>query len=65
MELVLINSRNSDQKSILVFLSSTGGETAWDMLHKEQLVPRITTSCADLDNLLGGGINSSEVTEIG
>ncbi|XP_022944711.1 DNA repair protein RAD51 homolog 3 isoform X2 [Cucurbita moschata] len=42
-----------------------GAETAWDMLHKEQLLPRITTSCADLDNLLGGGINSSEVTEIG
>ncbi|XP_022146886.1 DNA repair protein RAD51 homolog 3 isoform X2 [Momordica charantia] len=42
-----------------------GAETAWDMLHKEQLVPRITTSCADLDNLLGGGISSREVTEIG
>lgn len=35
------------------------------MLHKEQFIPRITTSCADLDNLLGGGINVSEVTEIG
>ncbi|XP_004133923.1 DNA repair protein RAD51 homolog 3 isoform X1 [Cucumis sativus] len=42
-----------------------GAETAWDMLHKEQFIPRITTSCADLDNLLGGGINVSEVTEIG
>ncbi|XP_038879235.1 DNA repair protein RAD51 homolog 3 isoform X2 [Benincasa hispida] len=42
-----------------------GAETAWDMLHKEQFISRITTSCADLDNLLGGGVNSSEVTEIG
>lgn len=43
----------------------TGAETAWDLLHKEKFISRITTSCADLDNLLGGGVNSSEVTEIG
>lgn len=42
-----------------------GAETAWDLLHKEKFISRITTSCADLDNLLGGGVNSSEVTEIG
>lgn len=42
-----------------------GAQTAWDMLHEEQLLPRITTSCADLDNILGGGINCKEVTEIG
>ncbi|XP_024023085.1 DNA repair protein RAD51 homolog 3 isoform X2 [Morus notabilis] len=42
-----------------------GAQTAWDMLHEEQLLRRITTSCADLDNILGGGINCKEVTEIG
>ncbi|PIA50046.1 hypothetical protein AQUCO_01300644v1 [Aquilegia coerulea] len=43
----------------------TGGQTAWDMLREEQFVTRITTSCEDLDNILGGGINCQEVTEIG
>ncbi|BFG21725.1 hypothetical protein CerSpe_079980 [Prunus speciosa] len=43
----------------------TGAQTAWEMLHEEQSFPRITTSCADLDNILGGGINCKEVTEIG
>ncbi|KAA8520502.1 hypothetical protein F0562_014758 [Nyssa sinensis] len=42
-----------------------GAQTAWDMLHEEELLARITTSCADLDNILGGGINCKEVTEIG
>lgn len=42
-----------------------GAQTAWDMLHEEELFTRITTSCEDLDNILGGGINCKEVTEIG
>lgn len=42
-----------------------GAQTAWDMLHEEEMFPRITTSCVDLDNILGGGINCKEVTEIG
>ncbi|XP_057500960.1 DNA repair protein RAD51 homolog 3 isoform X2 [Actinidia eriantha] len=52
---------NSDQSHAIV----TGAQTAWDMLHEEDLSRRITTSCADLDNILGGGINCKEVTEIG
>lgn len=44
----------------------TGTQTAWDMLQEEQeSLARITTSCADLDNILGGGIGCREVTEIG
>ncbi|KAL6981780.1 DNA repair protein rad51c [Sarracenia purpurea var. burkii] len=35
------------------------------MLHEEDLFRRITTSCADLDNILGGGVTCKEVTEIG
>lgn len=50
---------------IKFWLPVVGAQTAWDMLHEEQLLPRITTSCADLDNILGGGINCKEVTEIG
>ncbi|KAG7998375.1 hypothetical protein I3843_01G256000 [Carya illinoinensis] len=42
-----------------------GAQTAWDMLHEDEMFPRITTSCLDLDNVLGGGINCKEVTEIG
>ncbi|KAJ0113305.1 hypothetical protein Patl1_00248 [Pistacia atlantica] len=42
-----------------------GAHNAWDMLHEEESMTRITTSCADLDNILGGGINCKEVTEIG
>ncbi|KAK0582001.1 hypothetical protein LWI29_020290 [Acer saccharum] len=41
-----------------------GAQNAWDMLHEEESLTRITTSCADLDNILGGGINCKEVTEI-
>ncbi|PON34628.1 DNA recombination and repair protein [Parasponia andersonii] len=57
------NSRldNTDGGQAIV----NGAQTAWEMLHEEQLFPRITTSCADLDNILGGGINCKEVTEIG
>ncbi|XP_047334763.1 DNA repair protein RAD51 homolog 3 [Impatiens glandulifera] len=43
----------------------TGAQTAWDMLHEEELSRQITTSCAELDNILGGGITCKEVTEIG
>lgn len=42
-----------------------GGQNAWDMLHEEESLKCITTSCADLDNILGGGISCKEVTEIG
>ncbi|XP_050236649.1 DNA repair protein RAD51 homolog 3 [Mercurialis annua] len=42
-----------------------GAQNAWDMLHEESSLTRITTSCADLDNILGGGISCKEVTEIG
>ncbi|KAL2460812.1 DNA repair protein [Abeliophyllum distichum] len=42
-----------------------GAQTAWDMLHEEESSVRITTSCSDLDDILGGGINCKEVTEVG
>ncbi|KAJ9171257.1 hypothetical protein P3X46_014647 [Hevea brasiliensis] len=42
-----------------------GAQNAWDMLHEESSLTRITTSSADLDNILGGGISCKEVTEIG
>ncbi|KAK3195023.1 hypothetical protein Dsin_026333 [Dipteronia sinensis] len=42
-----------------------GAQNAWDMLHEEESLTCITTSCADLDNILGGGINCKEVMEIG
>ncbi|CAN0889843.1 DNA repair protein RAD51 homolog 3 [Linum grandiflorum] len=41
-----------------------GAQNAWDILHEEESMTRITTSCADLDNILGGGISCKEVTEI-
>ncbi|XP_054784096.1 DNA repair protein RAD51 homolog 3 [Prosopis cineraria] len=40
-----------------------GAQTAWAMLNEEKSC--ITTSCLDLDNILGGGIRCGEVTEIG
>lgn len=48
-----------------MFLYHSGGQTAWDMLNDEKFSSYITTSCADLDNILGGGIKCKEVTEIG
>ncbi|KVH89183.1 DNA recombination and repair protein Rad51, C-terminal [Cynara cardunculus var. scolymus] len=42
-----------------------GSQNAWDMLQEEKTLVRITTSCADLDDILGGGISCKEVTEIG
>lgn len=41
-----------------------GAQTAWEMLHEDSFT-QITTSCTDLDNILGGGISCKEVTEIG
>ncbi|KAI4382056.1 hypothetical protein MLD38_008064 [Melastoma candidum] len=43
----------------------SGSRTAWDMLNEEALLQRITTSSADLDYILDGGISCGEVTEIG
>jgi len=48
-----------------VFLCHAGGQTAWDMLNDEKFSSYITTSCVDLDNILGGGIKCKDVTEIG
>ncbi|XP_047982723.1 DNA repair protein RAD51 homolog 3 [Salvia hispanica] len=42
-----------------------GAQTAWDMLHEEESSKCITTSCSNLDEILGGGIHCKEVTEIG
>ncbi|XP_057807382.1 DNA repair protein RAD51 homolog 3 [Salvia miltiorrhiza] len=42
-----------------------GAQTAWDMLHEEESSICITTSCSNLDGILGGGIHCKEVTEIG
>ncbi|KZV46185.1 hypothetical protein F511_15195 [Dorcoceras hygrometricum] len=42
-----------------------GAQTAWDMLNEEESSIRITTSCSNLDDILGGGISCKEVTEIG
>ncbi|KAK6119377.1 hypothetical protein DH2020_046884 [Rehmannia glutinosa] len=43
----------------------TRAQTAWDILHEEESSICITTSCSDLDEILGGGIRCKEVTEIG
>ncbi|KAL8152915.1 hypothetical protein V2J09_010675 [Rumex salicifolius] len=43
----------------------SGAQSAWDMLHEDDFSTRITTSCPDLDSILGGGISCKEVTEIG
>ncbi|XP_073146913.1 DNA repair protein RAD51 homolog 3 [Henckelia pumila] len=42
-----------------------GAQTAWDMLNEEESSMHITTSCSNLDDILGGGISCKEVTEIG
>lgn len=47
----------------LIVLSCS--QSAWDMLHEEVVFGRITTSCAELDEILGGGISCKQVTEIG
>ncbi|XP_010692220.2 DNA repair protein RAD51 homolog 3 isoform X2 [Beta vulgaris subsp. vulgaris] len=41
-----------------------GAQNAWEMLHGDSCT-RITTSSADVDDILGGGISCKEVTEIG
>ncbi|XP_043698520.1 DNA repair protein RAD51 homolog 3-like isoform X1 [Telopea speciosissima] len=55
------SSRTFDGTKAIV----VGAQTAWDMLHEEDFITRITTSCTELDNILGGGISCKEVTEIG
>ncbi|CAA2975172.1 DNA repair RAD51 homolog 3 isoform X1, partial [Olea europaea subsp. europaea] len=35
-----------------------------NMLHEEESAVHITTSCSYLDDILGGGINCKEVTEV-
>ncbi|MCO5610719.1 hypothetical protein L7F22_064960 [Adiantum nelumboides] len=42
----------------------SSAKTAWDLLCSEKTRKRISTSCAELDSLLGGGICLQEVTEI-
>ncbi|KAI5083077.1 hypothetical protein GOP47_0002820 [Adiantum capillus-veneris] len=42
----------------------SSAKTAWDLLCIEKTRKRISTSCAELDSLLGGGICLQEVTEI-
>ncbi|KAF9616700.1 hypothetical protein IFM89_031717 [Coptis chinensis] len=49
----------------MVSHSNVCAQTAWEMLSEEEYSTRITTSCEDLDNILGGGISCKEVTEIG
>ncbi|XP_048335401.1 DNA repair protein RAD51 homolog 3 isoform X2 [Ziziphus jujuba] len=63
LKVASLTSRLDKQDGNHAFVN--GAQTAWDMLHEEQLFPRITTSCADMDEILGGGINCKEVTEIG
>ncbi|KAG9156906.1 hypothetical protein Leryth_015499 [Lithospermum erythrorhizon] len=46
-------------------LSRFGSQTAWEMLEKEESSRRITTSCADLDKVVGGGFRCNQVTEVG
>ncbi|KAK6918548.1 DNA recombination and repair protein Rad51-like, C-terminal [Dillenia turbinata] len=52
---------NSDGTRAIV----AGAQTAWDMLHEEEFARRITTSCEEFDQILGGGISLKEVTEFG
>lgn len=42
-----------------------GAQSAWEMLKEEESLGHITTSCSELDDILGGGISCKEVTEIG
>ncbi|KAK4352958.1 hypothetical protein RND71_028476 [Anisodus tanguticus] len=54
-------SERSDGTSSIV----NGAQSAWEMLNDEESLGRITTSCSELDDILGGGISCKEVTEIG
>ncbi|XP_010264169.1 PREDICTED: DNA repair protein RAD51 homolog 3 isoform X2 [Nelumbo nucifera] len=60
-----LNISEHEAIEILKVSSQSSAQTAWDMLYEEEFMTRITTSCADLDNILGGGISCKEVTEIG
>lgn len=51
--------------NLMLSLCHEGAQTAWDILRDEQTLTHITTSCEELDTILGGGINCKEVTEIG
>ncbi|XP_011628330.1 DNA repair protein RAD51 homolog 3 isoform X2 [Amborella trichopoda] len=42
-----------------------GAQTAWDILCEDRTMNHITTSCEDLDGILGGGISCKEITEVG
>ena len=56
---------SSTSYSLDTFHWLAGAQNAWDMLQDEESLMHITTSSADLDNILGGGIHCKEVTEIG
>ncbi|GLJ25972.1 hypothetical protein SUGI_0498070 [Cryptomeria japonica] len=57
--------KGMDVKSPQIGSLLAGAKTAWDLLCEEKTVKHIITSCADLDLILGGGINCKEVTEVG
>ncbi|CAA2996461.1 DNA repair protein RAD51 homolog 3 isoform X1 [Olea europaea var. sylvestris] len=67
LEILKVASRRSglDITDIGACAIVNGAQTAWDILHEEESSVRITTSCSDLDDILGGGINCKEVTEVG
>eukprot|EP00257_Ricinus_communis_P028381 XP_025015795.1 DNA repair protein RAD51 homolog 3 isoform X1 [Ricinus communis] len=68
LEILKVASRNSrldGMEGCHAVINVKGAQNAWEMLHEESSLTRITTSCADLDNILGGGITCKEVTEIG
>ncbi|KAG8391649.1 hypothetical protein BUALT_Bualt01G0209300 [Buddleja alternifolia] len=67
VEILKVASRRSGSDKIEngSHVIMNGAQTAWDMLHEEESSICITTSCSDLDEILGGGIRSKEVTEIG
>lgn len=63
LKLASHNGKSDNTKGTQAVVS--GGQTAWDMLKEDEGLRCITTSCVALDNILGGGINCKEVTEIG
>ncbi|KAI3971360.1 hypothetical protein MKX01_008204 [Papaver californicum] len=62
LKIALKNGKLGESNSIHSVV--TGAQSAWDMLRGEDMFRRITTSCGDLGNILGGGISCKEVTEI-
>ncbi|KAL1809281.1 hypothetical protein ACET3Z_026271 [Daucus carota] len=63
LKLATHDGKSDNTKGMQAVVS--GGQTAWDMLKEDEGLRCITTSCAALDKILGGGINCKEVTEIG